>query len=106
VRSREAQTLKAITAATMSSGGIMDRFLVISPHTAANCRQALREVHAAGYITHFDWGCMDGDHTGWVILEAESAKEALMVVPAMQRNSAKVVKLVRFSPAEIATMHE
>ncbi|HCA78451.1 MAG TPA: hypothetical protein DEP53_01820 [Bacteroidetes bacterium] len=83
----------------------MDRFLVISPHTAADCAHALKEVHAAGYITHFDWGCMDGDHTGWVILEAANAKEALMVVPSLQRSSARVVKLVKFSPSDVEKMH-
>jgi hypothetical protein len=84
----------------------MDRFLVISPHTAADCKQALKEVHAAGYITHFDWGCMDGDHTGWVVLEAENAKEALMVVPSLQRHSARAVKLVKFAPSDIEKMHK
>jgi len=83
----------------------MDRYLVSSPHTEGDCKQALKEVHAVGYITHFDWGCMDGDHTGWVVLEAESATQALMVVPALQRNSAKAVKLVKFSPSDVANMH-
>ncbi len=83
----------------------MDRYLVVSPHTAGDCKQALKEVHAIGYITHFDWGCMDGDHTGWVVLEAESVQQALMVVPPMQRHKAKAVKLVKFSPADIAGMH-
>ena len=83
----------------------MDRYLVISPHTAEECKRAVKEVHAAGYITHFDWGCTDGDHTGWVVLEAASAKEALMVVPAMQRHSARAVKLVKFAPADVEKTH-
>ena len=83
----------------------MDRFLVISPHTAEDCKRALKEVYAAGYITHFDWGCMDGDHTGWVVLEAADAKEALMVVPALQRQAARAVKLVKFAPSDVEKMH-
>lgn len=59
----------------------MERFLVIAPHTKEECKQALGQVLAAGFITHFDWGCMDGEHTGWAILEAEDAKEAMMAVP-------------------------
>ena len=39
---------------------------------------------------------MDEDHTGWVILEAENAKQALMVVPAFLRGKARAVKLTRF----------
>ena len=83
----------------------MDRYLVTSPHTSGDCKQALKEVSATGYITHFDWGCMDGDHTGWVVLEAENAEQALMVVPALQRHRAKAVKLVKFSPVDIVNMH-
>jgi len=84
----------------------MDRFLVISPHTEQACKQALIDVLAAGYITHFDWGCLDGDHTGWVVLEAENASQALMVVPALQRRFARAVKLVKFSPEDVEKMHQ
>jgi 2-keto-3-deoxy-L-rhamnonate aldolase RhmA len=83
----------------------MERFLVIAPHTAAECKQALAQVLAVGFITHFDWGCMDGEHTGWAILEAENAKEAMLAVPPTQRQSASVVRLTRFSPSEIEAMH-
>jgi hypothetical protein len=83
----------------------MERYLVVSPHTKGDCVKALREVYAVGYITHFEWGCKDGDHTGWLILEAENAQQALMVVPAMQRHSAKAIKLVKFTPQDIEGMH-
>jgi hypothetical protein len=84
----------------------MDRFLVVSPHTVANCKDAVQQVLSAGYITHFDWGCMDGDHTGWVIIEAENAKEALMVVPSGQRHAARAVRLTKFSAADVQKMHQ
>lgn len=83
----------------------MDRFLVISPHTPAVCKDAIRQVLFAGYITHFDWGCLDGDHTGWVIIEAENAKEALMVVPSGQRHIARAVRLTKFSAADLEKTH-
>ena len=84
----------------------MDRFLVVSPHTDEDCMNALKQVLAAGYLTRFEWGCMDGDHTGWIILEAENAKEALMVVPTGQRRNAKAIKLVKFSVEEVQQMHQ
>ena len=83
----------------------MDRFLVVSPHTAADCKDALEQVLFAGYITHFDWGCMDGDHTGWAVIDAENAKEALMVVPPAQRQSARAVRITKFSREDIERMH-
>ncbi len=84
----------------------MERFLVISPHTDADCKDTIQQVLFAGYITHFDWGCRDGDHTGWVVIDAENAKEALMVVPAKQRHTARAVRLTKFSAADIEKMHQ
>ena len=83
----------------------MDRYLVISPHTAADCKDAVQQVLFAGYITHFDWGCLDGDHTGWVIIEAQNAKEALMVVPAKQRHTARAIRLTKFTAEDFEKTH-
>lgn len=83
----------------------MERYLVISPHTAGECKQALIDVMETGYITHFDWGCADGDHTGWVVIEAESPKQAMMVVPVRHREKARVVRLMKIGPEDVAKMH-
>ena len=84
----------------------MDRYLVILPHTVEECKKAVKQVEAIGAITHFDWGCMDGDHTGYVTLEADSKQEALMVVPTIERRQARVIKLTKFSPEQVKSMHE
>ena len=83
----------------------MERFIVESPHTAGDCKKALKDVLAAGYLSHFDWGCADGDHRGWVIIEAASADEAKMVVPSSHRSHATVIKLTKFSREQIEQMH-
>jgi len=83
----------------------MDKYIVESPHTAGDCKKALKDVLSAGYLSHFDWGCLDGDHRGWVIIEAASAQEALMVVPVGYRPQAKVVKLTKFSREQLEKMH-
>lgn len=84
----------------------MDRYLVIAPHTAEACKKVIMQVEAMGYITHFDWGCGDGEHCGWVIIEASNAKEALLVVPSSDRPKAKAVKLSKFTPEQVRKMHE
>ena len=84
----------------------MERYLVISNHTEADCTKALRQVEAAGYITHFDWGCKDGEHTGWAIVEADNSSEAMMVVPSMGRKMARAVKLTKFSPKDLGIEHK
>jgi hypothetical protein len=83
----------------------MDRFLIISPHTEKNCSDVLKQLLYTGYITHFDWGCADGEHTGWAIIEAKDAKEATMVVPPTQRSTARAIRLTKFSPEQIKSMH-
>jgi hypothetical protein len=83
----------------------MDRYLIILPHTVEECKKALKQIESIGAITHFDWGCKDGDHTGYVCIEAENKSQALMVVPTLERNQAKVIKLTRFSPEEVQAMH-
>lgn len=83
----------------------MDRFLVISPHCKEDCARALKETLAIGYLTHFDWGCRDGEHTGWAIVEAESKAQAMMSVPAYLRGQAHVVRISKFSPNEVLAMH-
>jgi ribulose bisphosphate carboxylase small subunit len=84
---------------------MMKRFLVISNHKAEDCNLALKETLAIGYLTHYDWGCKDGVHTGWAVLEAEDKAQALMSVPTFLRSQATVVRLTKFDPAKIAQVH-
>ena len=80
----------------------MNRYIVISGHTAEDCRRAVKyfaEFHA-GYITHFEWGCKDNDHNAYAIIEAESHEHALMSVPPLFRDKARVVMLTYFYPNE------
>lgn len=83
----------------------MDRYMIILPHTEKDCITALKQIESIGMITHFDWGCMDHDHTGYVCLEAENKNEALLAVPSSVRMNARVIKLNKFSPEDLRSMH-
>lgn len=74
----------------------MDRYMVESPHDHENCTMVIRQVNSMGYLHHFDWGCEDGVHIGWAIIEAEQRSEALLVVPMMVRSEARAVRLVKY----------
>jgi hypothetical protein len=80
----------------------MDRYLVISAHTAEDCRMAVKyfQQYHAGFLTHFDWGCYDNDHHAYAIIEAESHENALMSVPPLFRDRAKAIKLLQFNPGK------
>jgi hypothetical protein len=86
----------------------MARFLVESPHTAAQCLQALDEVLAQGpdTLAKYDWGCMAGDHRGWAIVEASSESEVRNMIPSLVRGKAKIVKLNKFTAKDIASFHK
>jgi hypothetical protein len=77
----------------------MNRYLIESPHAAEDCDKAVKEVHAAGYLHFFEWGCDAGVHTGWAIVEAENLEHAQQMVPWMFRDKARVVKLVKYEIA-------
>jgi len=78
----------------------MDRYLVISEHTAEDCRQAVKYFAEfyAGYITHYEWGCYDNDHHAYAIIEADSHEQAKMTVPPLLRDKVKVIRLTFFHP--------
>ncbi|MFN3492421.1 MAG: hypothetical protein ACK40V_09405 [Anaerolineales bacterium] len=78
----------------------MQKYIIESPHTAENCGQLIKDLHAAGYLHHFEWGCKDNDHTAWAIIEAEDLEHAKQVVPWYVREKARVVKLVKFEIAD------
>lgn len=78
----------------------MDRYIVISEHTAEDCRMAVKHFreHHANFLTHFEWGCYDNDHTAYAFVDADSHEEAKLTVPPLFRNKTRVIKLVNFNP--------
>ena len=83
----------------------MYRYIIESPHKSDECKHVLEQVTALGYITHYDWGCETGVHTGWVIIEAETEEEAMLSVPTLVRHEAHAVKLNKFSPEMFQSIH-
>ena len=75
----------------------MNRFLIETPHTPQECHLLVGQVYAMGYLYHFDWGCPDGVHTGWAIIEAEDEEQARLAVPSIVRNKARIVRLTKFT---------
>jgi len=81
------------------------RFLIEVPHepTALACARAVEAVLKTGshFITRADWGCKDGEHKAWIIVEVHNKDEARAIVPPALRSEAKVVQLNTFSLPEI-----
>ncbi|BCX03505.1 MAG: hypothetical protein KatS3mg053_1443 [Candidatus Roseilinea sp.] len=83
----------------------MERYLIESPHELKDCARMLQQLKAMGYLYNFDWGCKAGVHIGWAIIEAESEAQARMAVPPLVRAQARIIKLNKFSPEEVDSLH-
>lgn len=83
----------------------MPKFLIEVPHvgTMADCTRAIEVFLRTGshFLTHADWGCKDGDHRAWIILEAEDREEARNVIPSIFQAQSKVVQLNRFTSQDL-----
>jgi hypothetical protein len=83
----------------------MSRFYIEIPHEEekAACLRAVKILQETGshFLTHADYGCMDGDHTARIIVELDNKNEALNVVPRAYRDKTKIVELSSFSAEEI-----
>lgn len=81
--------------------------MVIAPHTPEECHQALEEVKSKeGLLAKFDWGCKYGDHTGYAMLEGENEEAVRNMLPALGQQKAKIMKVDKFTAAEIEAAHK
>ena len=86
----------------------MPQFLIEVPHPEETlaCAKIVKVFLSSGshFLTHANWGCMDGVHSAWMIVEADNKEEARMVVPPLLRPQAKIVGLNKFSLEQIDGM--
>jgi len=84
------------------------RFLIEVPHegTVAACIKAADVFLKSGshFLSRADWGCKDGEHKAWIVVEVESKEEARHIVPPAFRAQAKIVQLNAFTLADLDAM--
>lgn len=83
----------------------MKRFLIKVPHedNKIACARAIQVFLQTGshFLVNADWGCLDGEHKAWIILEGENKEDALSVLPLQVRPQAKIVELTKFSMDDV-----
>ena len=83
----------------------MPKFLIEVPHegTTQACAQAIDLFHRTGshFLTHADWGCMDGEHKAWIMVEVDSKEDARRILPVPYRVDAKIVQLNAFTREDL-----
>jgi hypothetical protein len=84
------------------------KFLIEVSHEPklASCVHAVDVFLTSGshFLSRADWGCKDGEHKAWIVVEVESKDDARHIVPPAFRAQAKIVQLNTFSMADLAAM--
>ena len=83
----------------------MARFLIEVVHDAeaVACARVVKLFLSAGshLLSHADWGCLDGDHRAWMIVDVADKTEAMAIVPAALRPATRITGLNQFSMSQI-----
>jgi hypothetical protein len=88
----------------------MEKFLIEVPHEGdkASCSRTVMEFLASGshFVTNAEWGCQDGDHRAWLIVETESKADALRIIPASYKAHAKITRINKFTRKDMEEVIE
>jgi len=88
----------------------MEKYLIEVPHeaTKAACVNAVRIFLQTGshFLANADWGCLDGEHKAWLLVEVEDKNQAIRIVPPAYRPDAKIIKLHTFTREEMESIEE
>jgi hypothetical protein len=86
----------------------MARYFISTKHTQEQCLQALDEELAKGpdILDKFVYGCKEGDHTGYAIVDVNSKSDALAMIPDFLQDSACIARVDRVTPSDIKMFHQ
>jgi hypothetical protein len=88
----------------------MEKFLIEVPHEATKeaCVNAVKVFMQTGshFLANADWGCYDGEHKAWLLVEVDNKEQASMIVPPVYRHDAKIIKLHTFTREEMESIEE
>jgi hypothetical protein len=83
----------------------MPKYLIELRHDPEElkCARVVKYFLTSGshLLTHADWGCLDGEHSAWLIVDVNSKDEARLTVPVPFRPEARIVALNKWSVDEI-----
>jgi hypothetical protein len=79
----------------------MKKFLIEVPHKGdqASCSRAVKDFLASGshFVTNAEWGCKDGNHKAWLIIEVENKDQAMRILPPAYRENAIITTINKFT---------
>ena len=88
----------------------MEKFLIEVPHEGdqGSCSRAVKDFLASGshFVTNAEWGCKDGNHKAWLIIEIENKDKAMRILPAAYKLNAQITKINKFTREDMEEVLE
>jgi hypothetical protein len=79
----------------------MTKYMIEVPHEDDKiaCATAIQSFLQTGshFLVNANWGCLDGEHKAWIILDADKKEDVLSILPLSVRPQAKITRLTKFS---------
>lgn len=79
----------------------MSHYLIEVPHAENKtaCLHAIKVFLDSGshFLANADWGCADGEHKAWMVVDVDEKSQALQIVPPLYRNRAKITRLEKYN---------
>jgi len=86
----------------------MSKYLVEVTHSAerVSCLRSIQIFLSTGnhFLVNAEWGCHDGVHKAWFIMETENKEQAMMIIPPLFRKDTKIIELERFNIHDVEAM--
>lgn len=86
----------------------MPKFLIEVPHDedALACILAIKSFLETGshFLSNAEWGCEDGEHKAWIVVDVEDKATARAIVPPNYRHDTKVVQLTHYEMRHVERM--
>ena len=83
----------------------MSKYLIEVPHegTKDACMRAIKVFMDTGshFLTHAEWGCIDGEHKAWMIVEVKDKAAAKQILPSLYKMKAKITRLEQLSRKDL-----
>ena len=83
----------------------MSKFLIEVPHDpdVVACSRVVKSFLTSGshFLAQADWGCEDGNHSAWMVVDVPNRDDARAIVPPALRAEARIVSLNKFTVDQI-----
>ena len=83
----------------------MPKFLIEVPHEpeVQACARVVHVFLSSGshFLAQADWGCEDGNHSAWLVVDVDSKDDARAIVPPPFRAHARIIGLNKFTLDQI-----